>query len=398
MDNQTSRAVQAGLIRAVCVCILCILLIAGLWPFHAPKNDVTWLDGKNGLHFGRYGSVLSSAAFSANVNGEACGSIELWLEPGHLRSSHTILSFDGSAHPGAPFLLRQNKDALIVQQHNEDSQGVSWTAWLVVRDVFREKKLVFLTIVLEPRHTAVYVDGVLTRASTHGDSRDNFTGRLVLANYPNDSDSWSGYVRGMAIYDRQLTQREVLEHYESWTKSQRPNLTQEEAPIALYLFNDRGGDTVHNEFDHRTDLKIPSHYFVLHQGFLTPPWRGYHATWGYWKDAAVNVVGFIPFGFFVAAYFSSVRETPRPAAAATVILGFVTSLAIETLQALLPTRDSGMNDLITNTLGTAVGVMLYSFASPQAMLTRALQFSASLLEAFWRWEKTSEAVEFEPTV
>jgi VanZ family protein len=359
MDDELARRTRVRLIETACISILGILLAAGLWPFHVPKNDVTWLTNKEGLRFGRYGAIISASSFPSQPD-KTSGSLEVWLEPSLTQGARTILSFDGSGHPGVPFSLRQLDDSLIVEQDNEDRNGNSWTAWSIVKGALRAEKPVFATIILKPRHTAIYLDGVFSKDTLIGDSSNNLTGRLVVANSPSSNDSWSGTIKGMAIYDRQLTQAEILEHYESWAKNGRPNLTQEEAPIALYLFDERAGDIAHSQFDHGVDLKIPNRYFVLHPPFLESPMHSYRPTWSYWKDVALNVVGFIPFGFFTATYFCSVRQV-KGAVAIAVVLGFLTSLIIETLQAFLPTRDSGWNDIITNTVGTALGAMMYAY-------------------------------------
>ena len=83
---------------------------------------------------------------------------------------------------------------------------------------------------------------------------------------------------------------------------------------------------------------------------------------GGWTGALKNVVGFVPLGFFFYAYLS---YSIRRAALVTVILGGAVSLTIEILQAYLPTRDSGMTDLITNTLGAYIGVQSYRTISPR---------------------------------
>lgn len=368
----------ARLVVALCAFVLCVILVAGLWPFHVPENQVKWRENADGLDFGRYGSVLSAGAFPGNtLNDDSAGSIELWLEPRFLGSKHTILSFDGSDHPGAPFSLHQYNDALVLHQHNVDSLGTARTAGFRVDHVFRGKRPVFVTITLGKQNALVYLDGSLLKAfPIVGTSTNNLTGRLVVANSPSTGDSWSGQILGLAIYHRQLTATQVAQNYEGWTRNRRPALARDEAPVALYPFNEREGNIVHNQLDSATDLMIPKLYFVLHSAFLRSPWREYRANWSYWNDIGINIAGFMPMGFCFVAYFSSVRAIGK-AAAATIVLGFFTSLTIEILQAFLPTRESGMTDLITNTLGTALGVMLYHLPVVQQLLTRARQYGTN---------------------
>jgi VanZ family protein len=337
---------------------LCIILVAGLWPFRAPRNEVSWMESGDGLRFGRYGSVVSSGAFP-ELNHDAACTLEIWLSPSGAADTHTILAFEGVGSLVTPFAIQQQGTALSVRRHNVDRLGTERTSVFEVQDAFRANHAVFVSVALGEHATSVYLDGVLAITDPiAGDSANNFSGRLVLADSSTASDGWPGQILGLATYSRQLTPPQVVRHYETWTRTQRPVVAPEDAPVALYLFNERTGTTVHNQLESATDLTIPSRFFVLHPAVFLPPWREYRPTLDYWMDFGVNLGGFVPFGFCFAAYFSSIRAVRRPAAT-VIALGFLTSLTIETLQVFLPTRCSGTTDLITNTLGTAFGVMLY---------------------------------------
>jgi hypothetical protein len=363
---------NAATIKILCVCTVITIMIAGLWPFHAPKNDVKWLGQEDGLQFGRYGSIVSIGTFQPQKSDrDDLGSLEVWIESAPTKGRHTILAFEGVAANEVPFRLQQDGQTLITQRHNIDEQGTDRTAEFGVERAFAEDKPVFITVTLGRQQTSVYLNGELCRTvPILGSSSGNFTGRLVLGNSPSASDSWPGRVLGVAIFRSELTAARVVEHYQSWSKNHQPVLLATDQAVALYRFSEHGGGLIRNQIDSATDLIIPEHYFVLHPEFLSLPWRHYHATWSYWADVAVNVAGFIPFGFFMVAYLSSVRRCEN-SAKITIALGFVTSLAIEVSQTFLPTRDSGVNDLITNTLGTAIGVIFYRCVWLQTLVSRA---------------------------
>lgn len=379
MNNKHSD-VHTRIVKGLCLCVLCGILIAGLWPFHVPRNEVDWLKDENGLHFGGYGSAVSVGAFPANIAKEdvSC-SLELWLATDMVDQSNTILAFDSSADPREPFSLAQDRSDLLIKRPVVDQQGKVRKSIFKIAGVFRKRASTVLTITAGEHGTTVYVDGVPAKVFPRSAmSSKDLTGRLIVAD-STTSDSWYGRIFGLAIYDRQLTPVAVAKHYEDWTENRGSVMASDEAPAALYLFDERSGKVAHNQIDPATDLTIPARYFVLHPAFLQFPWREYAPRWSYWKDVSVNITGFIPLGFVFAVYFTSVRAVKRPGMT-TIALGFLTSITIETLQAFLPMRGSGMTDVITNTLGTGIGVLVYRWPFAQAVFTKASVYAVSLVE------------------
>jgi hypothetical protein len=98
---------------------------------------------------------------------------------------------------------------------------------------------------------------------------------------------------------------------------------------------------------------------------LFPPWKEERFGRPFWTDAAINLAGFIPFGFFLRRLAWKPRGRFRGLSAVFVVLaGAAVSLAIELLQAHLPSRDSSLTDTLWNTCGTWVGFMLSGIGSP----------------------------------
>jgi hypothetical protein len=353
------EVMSTKLLGVVCGMVLGGILVAGLWPFHSPKNEVTWFADGNGLYFGWHGTILSSGKFqAAKVPADAPCSLEIWFEPGLTAYSGTLLTFYA---PGSPrqFSLHQSISDLALQSDIRDGRFRTRTTRLYVDDIFRRGKPLFVTVTANGGQVSVYIDGALARTAPKFPlSSQDFGGELIVPNSPRNDNSWTGLLRGLAFYNQELTPAQVYRHFTTWTTKGQPEVSEDERAVALYLFNERAGGVIHNQVSSGTDLYIPDRYLVLDQVLLMPFWKEFDPCWSYWKDVLVNIAGFVPLGFLFCAYFSLAGRIKRPALV-TILLGFAASFTIEFLQAFLPTRDSGTTDLITNTSGTCFGVWLY---------------------------------------
>jgi len=358
------------MLGSVCGLVLCGILIAGLWPFHGPRNDVAWLPESNGLTVGPHGSLVSAGEFeSRKSNIDSSCTIELWLHPAVVAGSGTILAFYHPSDFSVSLALRQSLSDLRVEVGRQDNGHSP----IYLPRIFLSQTPVLVSITSGARGTTAYVDGrEFERFTTYHVQEEDVSGKLLVGNTPSGTHEWSGRLLALAVYNQELSPQEVLEHYESWTTHKASGLRESAHAVAFYPFNESRGTIAHNQVDAATDLLIPEKFFVVHEKFLAWPWNEFYLGRNYWKNVAINIGGFIPFGLSFCAYLSAVRITSRPILV-TVILGFVVSLTIEFLQAFLPTRDSGLTDVMTNTLGTAVGAVLYQYFARLALKFAAQQ-------------------------
>jgi hypothetical protein len=95
----------------------------------------------------------------------------------------------------------------------------------------------------------------------------------------------------------------------------------------------------------------------------TTPRQGFKISWYFVQNVMINILGFVPLGYFLMGFLLAVPHPSRlhqPRVAVLVILlSAALSLMVEVLQIYLPSRDSSLVDVLANTLGTGLGVVLY---------------------------------------
>jgi len=338
--------------------ILLGFLWAGLSPFDpTPGNDVSWIEGGPGLRF-RRGSVLGPPAPDPDTSGPC--SIEVWAAPASNRRSSRIVEFYDAGTRGGFQIGQVGDTALSLAQSDRSGVEVVW-----VRHAFARGERVLITVASDGTGTNVYLDGVLARTTPRVRASGRDCGSAFVLGTGSTSDVlWNGDLLGLAIYDRALSPREAGAHHEAWRSGGGPvgdsGETADRAPAALYLFDERSGDVVRDRSGGERHLAVPPSFLAPLPRFLErPSWTRIEAYGMDWPDIVVNVGGFAPFGFWVAAFLVSMRRRPREVVALTLSGALLVSLTIEVLQFWLPTRTSSLTDVVTNVLGAASGLALY---------------------------------------
>jgi hypothetical protein len=259
-------------------------------------------------------------------------------------------------------IIGQWKAHLIVRSRQGKACQQAGMREIGVQYALPKGKESFISITSGIGGTAVYVDGQLKeRRKTLSFPRFDgpLSGRLVLGNSAEGKDSWTGTVSRLAVYNQELSQEETLRRYEAWRNNTVVAADNNTAPAALYLFDEGAGPHIRDHSGLGNDLIIPERFIPLRRSVLSPPRRDSYMSRAYVRDIALNILGFIPFGFFISWYLSERGASRLRVIVIVMLLGAGTSLFIECIQAYLPERTSQLSDLMTNSSGTAIGIYLW---------------------------------------
>ena len=350
-------------------------LVVGLWPFaFTPENGVHWIAAPAGLRFqgtdegggrGAGGLAFTPHPLLGGDSGkDGSFTIELTLccrqEP---RSSVPGIALLCDPSRGTALFLGQWKTSLIARRFNAEGGGGKGWREAGIGDVLVPGRTRFITVASSASESVFYVDGELEkrfpRVSLLPSSGSLRGLHLLLGNAPQAGNGWTGEILGVAIHDRFLHPDEVMRNFLSWKEGRNGPEPAREGLLLRYTFEEGEGGKVLDHSGWGNDLLIPPTP-KFRSRVLAPIETTILRCGPFLEDSVINIAGFIPFGFFLCNWLAGARRLAAPLLAlAGVLAGGSLSLFIELVQSQIPVRTSSVADLINNTLGAGLGVLLY---------------------------------------
>jgi len=346
--------------------ILLLIIFFGLqFKGFSLDNNVTWIDGENGIRFGRYGIAYTDTAFPSSLSSsEPTGlSLELAVQPNDSKDDRfKILLSIHAGKDSEQLLIGQWRSSLIVM-NGDDYDGSQKTPKIGVDNALPPQSNGFIHITSGTNGTHVYVNGRLQASNRRlilKIPNKDANAVLVLGNSPYGKHSWLGNIYGLAIYEHILNPQDTASHYDQWSQGHVFSFPRNINPRVFYTFDDKKG---YNTFDRSLKehhLVIPSRVKILKKEILVAPWNESQLDRRLVQDMVMNLVGFIPPGFFFFPLMITLGGFyEKHGFLLTVCACFMISLTIELSQAWMPSRSSQSLDLIFNPLGGCLGAMLY---------------------------------------
>ncbi len=354
----------------ICLFVVLGILVAGLWPFNFfPENTVSWMADRKGVQFNGKGIVISNDPWLKDKEPlfpDNSISLHLWLRPLTETKDlpYIVTMYDGRA-PDV-FMIGQWRSHLVIRSRlDHPAMGKRGQPYqeIGLENALLKNQDVFISITSGPEGSMVYLNGRHVQSYPQyrllaGARSGNV--RFIFGNAATGHSGWTGSLLGLAIYDHVLTAVQVSGNYQSLLLNDPFLIKGGGDPLGLYDFSERRGAIIHNSVAANDALVIPKMFVPVKRRILEPPWQDIRWSSSFVRDVAINIAGFVPLGFFLAVF---VRKTTQIGNGRLYLLialsGFGLSLAIELLQVYLPTRYSQLSDVLCNSTGTILGLIIF---------------------------------------
>lgn len=363
-----------------CLCLALGILLFGLWPLaYAPPNHAEISEQEGAIRFFRNGDwskldvgglAYTPKPLSYGHSEDSTGSLTLEISARsseQFKSGLGLLAAFCDEAGNVKLLLAQWESHLIIRTFFFKSKRGNYTE-IGLKSALMPGQTSFITITSDRTGTTLYLNGKRVRKIANIrliPDNAKFVGyRLYFGNDLSLAHPWQGELLGFALYDHAKTRAEVAANFDRWQVNSWSPTTDAAGAVIQYTFknkyfSEKNGITVLDSTGGRNALLIPNHI-----PFKKPllEYSGIRSNGAI--DIIINLLGFIPFGYFLAQWFNQVaRRSIYGAIVAAVLCGFLLSLFIEVFQAYLPTRCSSLTDLVCNTVGTFIGAALLRYTA-----------------------------------
>ncbi|MGA8179277.1 MAG: VanZ family protein [Desulfobacterales bacterium] len=320
-----------------------------------------------GIRFGKYGIAYTNSFFGSmgdtptKPNGF---SIELALRPESYQEKGTsfiLVLYNGKDRNQ---LLIWQYHSWIILMNGDDYDNKRRTKRISVNLGSQVSTTRLVTVTTGKEGTEVYLDGrfVSRRKDLILKIPNGRRNRLLVGNSVYGKQSWEGDVYGLAFYGYSLTAQDIKRHLNRWLQDKNFSFAKKDKPKALYFFDEKKGVRALDHAGGKYHLEIPLRMRIFKKKILSSEWSGFKFDRSANEDNILNLFGFMPFGFILAATLIKFGGTfEKHHFLITVLICFAVSLIIEVLQAWMPSRSSSMPDLIFNTLGALIGAIIFRF-------------------------------------
>jgi glycopeptide antibiotics resistance protein len=336
--------------------ILLVIIVAGLYPknrFH--QNDLILNKSNNSLRFEGNG-----IAYVDNIRNNGSNSridnftIDLIFIPENIKKTgfKPLVTFH-NGNDQKQLAVWQWGDSIIVM-NGDDYDYSRKSPRLTARNILTPNKISRIIVTSNADSTRLFHNGNLLGKQENcqlqlPDNRKRFY--MTVGNSVYGNHGWKGDIINLAFYKKALKVQEMSDNPQVTTKNSN-------GLVLLFNFTDNSKRTK-DLSQNQQQLIIPSRLAALEKRFLSLPSSRFIPSWLFLADALLNIAGFIPLGATLYIWLLHLQSLPKKCAiASTIVLCFLLSLGIETIQVWLPNRNSDLLDLILNTFGAYLGVDL----------------------------------------